>query len=144
MPCRSALFREIAQGIVAIIYWLLGQPMGIFFFLPSIRFSETSVRNYRQTLRNFPGELRFHLLHGRNLKWRNGGVATLVRNLGIWWRGMVSVTACPLVLQESRSGHFGEENNVMYLPAIEPRISGRSSSVFRIKLSLCLDCTLYR
>jgi len=57
---------------------------------------------------------------------------------------MVSFTACPLGLQESMSGHFGEENNVMYPPAIEPRTSDRSSSIFSIKfLSLCLDCTLY-
>ena len=105
---------------------------------------KTSVRNYHQTLRNFPEGRRSHLLHGGSLKWRNGGVAPLVRNLGTGWRGMVSVTVCLLVPQESRSGYSGEENNVRYPPAVEPRISGRSSSTFRIKFSLCLDFTLYR
>ena len=139
MSCRYALFWEITQRIGHAFFCVSGQPIGVIFLAP-IGCSETSARKYHKTLRMNSEERRSHLLRGDNLKWRSRGVAPLVRNVGTGSRGMVSSTPCPLIPQESRSGHFGEQNNIMFSPAIEPGISGRFSSIFRISI----DSTLQR
>ena len=56
--------------------------------------------------------------------WR-GGIAPLIRNLGISWKRVVSFTSPPyplnrwLVGPQSRSGRFWGENNFLPVPGIE-------------------------
>jgi hypothetical protein len=69
-----------------------------------------------------------------------GGVSSILLNLSTRWKWTVSFTPLPLCPQEnspphplyrrlggsqSRSGHYGEENNLLPLQGIEPRLLRR-------------------